>query len=168
MKILSIASWIFILLFAGTALHAQKLMLIEKRKSLKNYKYYPGEDIRLKVKPDGKTIEGEIICLTDSTVCIDQYKEVPFDDIMFIYRKSSIMRITSGALLLGGVAYWSLDSFNRLINNDSPVILAETTAISGGMIGAGLLLLPLKYQRINAQKCRISMLDFDEFKLFPD
>ena len=153
---------------SGLVTEAQQLMLVENKRNLKNFKYYPGEDIRLKVRPDHRIIEGEITCLKDSTMCIGDWEEVSYHDIRFIYRSRQMIRIARSVFLISGVAYFSIDSFNRLINNDSPVILAETALISGGLLGTSILLTPLRYKRLKPEKWRIKMLNFDDFKMGPD
>ena len=57
--------------------------------------------------------------------------------------------------------------FNRLINNDAPVILMETVYISAGLVGLNFLLIPFKYRKLKMEDWKIEFLDFKEFEYFP-
>jgi hypothetical protein len=163
---------VFILLLGSTIIftgqsQAQQFILVENPRSLKNYKYYYGDIIRLKLADEDRIIEGAITCLSDSMICLGDWEEVMLDDIRVIYRNRFGIFLSRGILLVAGIGYVTVDSFNRLINNDAPVILAETVYISAGLLGLNLLLIPLQYKRIKSEKWQIQYIDFDEFQLLP-
>jgi len=146
---------------------AQQFLLIENKKNLRNYKIYPGEDIRIRTSHDGLLIAGIVTALGDSSISINSIDEVPLSDVSAIYRYRIPVGWAQGLLLTGGVAYFSIDSFNRLINNQSPVILAETAFISLGMGAASAALIPLKYKRLRPDKWRMQVIDFSEMGGMP-
>jgi hypothetical protein len=166
MKAVATTVMILQLLLAGHMAAGQQFMLVEKYNNLKNFKYCEGDPIRLQIKSEQRIIEGEITGLSDSSLFIGSWEEIMFNDIRFIYRERYWIRLSRGFFLVGGIGYFSVDAFNRLINNDSPVILMETLAISTGLVGLSFLLIPLKYKRINPEKWNISLIDFDGLHLY--
>ena len=92
-----------------------------------------------------------IFDMTDSTVILYDAGEVALNDIAGIYRENRIIQILRTFSWAAGAAYFGLDSFNRLINNDSPVILAETVAISVGLVAFSFALAPLTYRKFNTR-----------------
>jgi hypothetical protein len=151
-----------LLLFWNIALDAQQFMLVENVNNLKNFKYYTGDQIRLKIESEQRIIEGAITGMTDSSLIIDSWEIISFNDVGFIYRDRFMVQLSRGILLTAGVAYFSIDTFNRLINDDAPVILLETAVISGGLVGLNFLLIPLRYKRIKTDTWRILTIDFSD------
>ena len=158
------------LFFVAPVLEAQHILVVENIQNLKNFKYTTGDMIRLKVKSERRIVEGPIMFMEDSTLWIGESEQVTLNDIETIYRERFWIQLTRGILLTAGVAYFALDNFNRLINNDSPVVLKETAIISGGLIGMNFLLLPLRYKRIHTDKWRLTHLDFTllDIPLYPE
>lgn len=146
--------------FIAATADSQHFLLVENRHNLHNFKYFEGDGIRMKAKPDGRIVEGIITVLTDSSVFVGAVEEVYMTEIITIYRQRTGIRWLQGALLLGGIAYFSIDSFNRLINNQAPVILTETAVISAGMISAGFLLQPAQYKKLHTERWDLRMIDF--------
>jgi len=155
---------ILFLFLISTGLFAQKLLLVENMKSLKNYKYYQGDEIIMKCYGSDGRITDRILDMTDTTVIFNIMGEMRLEEISGIYRENWLIRILRGFTLLGGVAYFGLDSFNRLINNDSPVILTETLIISGGLVAFSFALIPFNYRKINKGKnWQLRTIDLDSF-----
>ena len=140
-----------ILFLTSVAGFSQKILVVENARSLKNIKYYPGDAIILKVDHLEKKIFDEIYDMNDSVLDLTMMGEVRLEDITGIYRENWFVQTLRGLSLLAGVVYFGLDSFNRLINNDSPVILAETAIISGSLVALSFALTPLKYRKINTR-----------------
>ncbi len=158
---------LIVLVMGAESSFGQKILLLQNTHNLKNFKYYEGDYIKLKIGMEKRMVEGDITCLTDSSVCIGSWEEVLYKDISVIYKNSMMINILRGVLLTGGVAYFAIDSFNRLINNDAPVILMETLAISGGLVGLNFLLIPLSNRRFHMDKWQLEMLDFTQFGMSP-
>ena len=145
-------------------LFAQKLLVVENVNSFKNYKYYQGESIILKYTGSEGRIADRIADLTDSTVILERTGEVRMAEISCIFRENWFVQILRGLTLIGGVAYFGIDSFNRLINHEDPVIDSGTALISGGMVAFSFALIPLRYKRIHTgEKWKLRALDLNEF-----
>jgi hypothetical protein len=158
-----ICTWLVL----GQAVEAQQFLLVENVRNLRNYKYYPGEDIRIRTKQDNRIVEGVITGISDSSIYIGDWEEVYFSDVQTIYRTRIPVKWLQGLLVLGGAAYFSIDSFNRLINNQSPVVLAETAYISAGMVAAGFAVTPLRYKRMKSEKWNLRLIDFGQIGYTP-
>ena len=142
------AIFIGLLILFGGELFAQKIFLVENVQSLKNFKYYQGDWIMFKLSDGQARVSDNIFDLTDTTVIFEGLGEVNISNISCIYRENWLIVTLSGLSLLGGVAYFGIDSFNRLINQEYPVIQTETMWISGGMVAFGLALIPFRYRKI--------------------
>ena len=143
---------------------SQRILVMENSRSLRNIKYYEGDNIILKVENGEEKVFDEIFLLTDSTIILNLMGEVRLGKISGIYRENWLVQTTRGLSFLGGVAYFGLDSFNRLINNDSPVILAETAIISGSLIAFAAALTPFKYRKYKTKgKWGLRIIDLDSF-----
>jgi hypothetical protein len=142
----------------------QKILVVENEKSSRNFKYAQGDDFIFKLGNIESKIVDQLYDMTDSTLILSGFGEVRLDQIVCIYRQNWLIKILRGLTLLGGVAYFGIDSFNRLINNDSPVILAETAIISAGMVAFSFALIPFHYRKINTSgKWSIRTLDLNAF-----
>jgi len=154
-----------LLCILATSVFSQKILVAENSHTLKNFKYYQDDKIILKVDNIEKRINDEVSELTDSSVVLNVMGEFELDRITSIYKENWLVQTTRGLCLLGGVAYFGIDSFNRLINNDSPVILAETVIISASMVGLSFALTPLKYRKaVNTKKnWSLRVIDLNSF-----
>jgi hypothetical protein len=109
-------------------------------------------------------IMDNIFDLTDTTVVFEGLGEVKISHIASIYRDNWLIDILGNLSLIGGVAYFGLDSFNRMINQEYPVCQTETMLISGGMVAFGLVLIPFRYRKITiAEKWRLTCIDPGSF-----
>jgi hypothetical protein len=128
---------------------SQKILVVENIRSMKNIKYYQGDDIILKVENRKDRIHDEIYDMDDTTLSLVIAGTVRLEDITGIYRENWVIKTLRGFSLLAGVAYFGIDSFNRLINNDSPVILVETAVISASLIAFSFALIPFNYRKVD-------------------
>jgi len=136
------------MLLIPAGIMAQRILLLENQSTLKNYKYYEGEALTFRYNGFDEKISDQIIVLRDSSVVFEMMGEMKFSDISIIYRENWLVKTFSALSLIGGSAYFGLDTFNRLINNDAPVVLAETAMISGGLMVLGAALLPFRSRKI--------------------
>ncbi len=147
-------------MLSGVELFPQKILIVENVQSLKNFKYYQGNGIIFKLTDRQGRISDNICDLTDTTIIFDRLGEVKMENISCIYREIWLIETLSGLSLLGGVAYFGLDSFNRMINHEYPVCQTETMWISGGMVAIGLALIPFRYRKINiSEKWQLKSID---------
>jgi hypothetical protein len=155
---------ISVLCFILTNIFAQKLLLVENVNSLKNYKYYQGQDIIIKFAGSEGRIADHIFDLTDTTVILEIMGEVRLENVSCIYRENWFVQTLRGLGLLGGAAYFGIDSFNRMINHEYPVVDTGTLLISGGMVAFSFALTPLRYKRINTgEKWHLRTINLNSF-----
>jgi hypothetical protein len=167
MKVSGIIWMMVLFIVISITASGQQFLLIESTRNFKNYKYFLGDNIRVKIRSEGRIIEGEITGLNDSSLYLGSWEEILFNDIEIIYRQRTFIPFIRGVLLVAGVGYFAVDSFNRLINNDSPVILSETVLISGGLVASNFLLIPLRYKRIHAERWQFTYIDFGQLDYYP-
>jgi hypothetical protein len=153
---------IALILLLAPGISAQKFLLIENQHSLKNHKFYQGEGITFRFASEEKKVFDLILDMTDSTIVFESMGEVRLNEITAIYMDNYVVKILQPLTLLAGAAYFGLDSFNRLINNDSPVILAETAIISAGLIGFSFALTPLRQRKLNTSKWHLRTINMDD------
>ncbi|MCK9399665.1 MAG: hypothetical protein M0Q51_06675 [Bacteroidales bacterium] len=131
---------------------------------MKNFKYYEGAEILFQLSGSKGRISDHIFDLTDTSVIFEEHGEVKMSNISFIFRENWLIQILRGLSLTGGVAYFGVDSFNRLINHEGPVIQTETLLISGGMVAFSFALIPFRYRKINtSEKWQLKSIDPDAF-----
>ena len=156
--------FIGLLLFFATGLAAQKILVVENSYNLRNIKYYTGDRIMLKFPGSDGRVADEIADMTDSSVILVIRGEVNLEDISGIYRENWLIQIMRGLSLLGGLGYFGIDSFNRLINHENPVIDSGTALISAGMVAFSFALIPLKYRKIpTGAKWKLRTIDLGKF-----
>ena len=150
-----------VILFLGIAgqSSSQAFLLVESTRRFKNYKYFPGDKIMVSTYSKQLTVSGLISGFSDSTILIGEWDEVRIDDISQVHRVRGGIRYFSNALLLAGPAYLGIDLTNRLINNDSPVVLPETALISGGLVATGLALKLLRYRKLDCKDWNLMIID---------
>lgn len=142
----------FIFLFSISAINSagQKTLLMEKIGTSRKFYYKVNDDIKLKTEPKGLKYKGQITSIFDSSVCVGNYigreDKIFLSDICFIYRVAYFPRRASQAFLIAGSAYFILDAFNNLINNEQ-VIDSQTLIIAGSLIGVSLILIPISHPR---------------------
>ncbi|MBL4710615.1 MAG: hypothetical protein JKY48_19485 [Flavobacteriales bacterium] len=102
-------------------------------------KYYEGEFIRLKML-NGGLVEGEISIIKDKSFVVG-LKEIKLDSVAKVYNTQLYygFNLLGKVTLIAGIAYFPLDTFNRLINNDDPLVSEASAEISGVFLGVGLL-----------------------------
>jgi hypothetical protein len=150
----------------STLVFSQKILVAENSRTLKNFKFCQDDKIILKIKGNDRKIFDEIVGMGDSGIVLNLTGEVPLSQISAIYKENWLIQTIRGLSLLGGLAYLGVDSFNRLINNDSPVILSETVIISASLVGLSFALIPLRYRKaVNTEndKWTLRIIDLDEY-----
>jgi len=139
----------------------QKLLVLEKAGTVKNYKYKLGDEISVETKHENLVFSGSLTAIKDSTIVVEYYNEIKLAEISRVLRKRELFRIFSRAAIYAGVFYISLDALNGLINNDSPVIAENTLIATGALLGSGLLMKQFVIRKIDLEdKWRLKILDF--------
>jgi hypothetical protein len=156
--------FIGVMFLVSTGLFAQKFLLVENQKSFRNFKLYPGDEITFRIPSEEKRIDDLIVDITGNSVIFELMGEVKLTEISAIYRDNYVVKILQPFTLLAGAAYFGIDSFNRLINNDAPVILAETAIISAGLVAFSFALTPFRQRKINTSgKWQLRTINLNEF-----
>ena len=125
--------------YLSTPLFSQKIVAFDKRGKVKRIKYYEHEFIRLKML-NGSRVQGEISTIKDSSFVVG-LKEVPLDSVAIVYNTQKLygLNVVGKVFIIAGIAYFPIDTFNRLINDDDPLVSGKSAAISGAFLGAGLI-----------------------------
>jgi hypothetical protein len=155
---------IFYLFLAGLNLSAQNIFVLERPGTIKNYKFYSGDKIKIRTISNDTVISGLISLIYDNSIIIDNKNEIMTGNIAAIYRNRWGYSFLQYLSLFAGIAYVSINTLNGLINSDTPIVPTETLIISGSMIAFGIALSPLttrKY-KIDNQKWRVLILDFTD------
>jgi hypothetical protein len=144
-------------------LSAQNIFVLERPGTVRNYKYYGNERIKIRIISTDTVISGKITGIADSAISVNYANEILLTDIAAIYRTRwgfSLLQKTSLAL---GVAYISISALNGLINGDQPVVEEETLIISGCLIAGGLALTPLtiRKHKVDNKNWRVKILSFN-------
>ncbi len=138
----------------------QGILILENTSTLKNLKYYPGDDVILSISGEKGKIFDSVIGIEDSLITLAEAGEVEFSRIEAFYTANWLVRTVRGLTFIGGTAYLALDSFNRLINKEGPVFQEETLLISGALVGFSFALIPLSYRKMKlGDKWKLRMID---------
>jgi len=133
-------------MFTGIYAQSQNILLLESTVKYKNFKFYEGHDIHLKVRIDSTSlhVKGVINAIYDSSIIVNYNNIILLKDIEVVYRGRMWTRILSYSAIVVGTGYLVLDSFNRAINKEYPIFDEDTMVTSGIIIGFGLLLIPFR------------------------
>ena len=132
----------FLLLLLGIIsmdLHAQRILAFDKRGIVKRIRYYEGDFIKLKLS-SGEILTGDLRTLKASSFVING-QIVHKDSVTKVYNTQKLygFKLFGSILMTTGIAYFSVDSFNRLINKDSPIVAESSIKASGVLLGMGLV-----------------------------
>ena len=131
---------------------AQDYLVLEKMGTKKRYEYFPNDQITFQVTGEDSFRKDEIVTLTDSSIVFSTGVVL----LKEIYRVkppvTSWMMVTGGTLVVAGVGYYLIDTFNQVIvsgnkySNDENVL--RTSIILTGT-GASMILLSSKKVKLN-------------------
>ncbi len=139
---------------------AQRILLVEKPGTFKNYKYFTGDMITLRISGQEGRLSGSISVISDSSLLIDDGQEVMLADIDRVLRPRWGLGVLAGASRIAGVAYLSLDVVNHAINDEPDILDRNTVLISAGLVAFSYALYPLRYKRMTiGEPWRIQVLD---------
>jgi len=149
-------------IYPSSEVISQKLLVLEKAGTVKNFKYKVGDNIVVESAHGDQVFSGPLTEIKDTSIVIKYYNEVSIHEIAKVYRQRTMFRVFSGAAISAGIFYFSLDGANRIINNDSPVIPESTIIASGILIGSGFLMKNIIKRKFDMKKnWRLKILNFD-------
>ena len=147
----------------GMVANAQQYLVVQKRGTVKNFKYEVGNKISFQTKKGDFYVQGSISKLTDSTVFIDNLYEIELENIGVVLRQRGFwMKLSKQFFISGGIAYVTIVGINGIINNDCPLIDEQTLIISASMVAVGFLLKPFYVKKMDvSEKWQLKVLDFN-------
>ena len=133
---------------------SQDIFLLQKTRGLKNYKYYSGDHIHVKMKTDSviRKISGVLTGIFDSSIIVNGSEEIYIRDITVVYRNRQMVRLAKNLCYIAGAGYFFIDALNRTINHEYPVVTQSNLKTGGIIIGSGLVLWPFQINRIRVGK----------------
>lgn len=139
-------------------LFSQNILLVEQPGTVKNYKYYAGNNISLKTK-DGLVIKGPINIIKDTVIIVDFTNEVSINDIAIVYEQRTLVSLGSALLIGGSAMYLTLDLINGG-NKGKSFSENQSWHISLAILaaGIGMRFFAKKKMKIEKGKWRIKIL----------
>jgi len=118
---------------------AQRILAFDKRGKVKRVKYYEGNLIKLKLL-SGEILQGDLTQIADSSFKLG-IRNVKLDSVKIVYNTQKLLgfKLAGKIFMTAGTAYFAVASFNRTINNDSPVFSESSVKTSGLLLGAGII-----------------------------
>ncbi|MES2628399.1 MAG: hypothetical protein V4616_05470 [Bacteroidota bacterium] len=139
---------------ASAVAYGQQYLVLERIGSPKRIKFAAGEQIRFKVNNNDTIYQDQITMVCDTAVAFGN-KLVLFRDIdkIWLGKENFWLSRLRAISLVGGTAFFTLDTFNRLVNRDSPVVTKTGLIVLGSGVGlAGILTLAKKnWFRVNSR-----------------
>lgn len=131
---------LMLLLLCCAGIHAQKILVFDKGGKEKRVRYYEGDLISFK-KMDGTPISSPITLMRDSFILVLGEK-VLLSDIKSIKKthKHDGFRLFSGVFYTASAAFFSIDSFNRIINSENPVVRRGNIRTSSILFGTATIM----------------------------
>jgi len=144
---------------------AQQYLVLQKKGTVKNFKYQVSSEITVQVERGELIYSGRITKINDSSFVLDNLNEIYLKEINKVLRKRRFIRVLSKVLLYGGVGYVGLEGVNGLINDYSPVISQNTLIIGGSMVATSFALRPFYTRRFDCrEKWVLKILDFEKLE----
>ncbi len=145
---------------------AQKLLLVEKPGTVKNYKFEKGDRFILMKKGDSRKVDGTITQLLDTSFVIDYQYLINFSEINKVYKVRGLANFMTELGIKGGLGFFLVDFTNNLIQHDL-LINPLTLKISGGFIATALVFRIIRHKPLKlgpGWRLRIIDPDSDTFK----
>jgi hypothetical protein len=159
-----------LLFICSNHVEAQKQLIVLKNQDVL-LRLYPGDEIVFSLKGSKKRIRRSYVNNLYDTAVVAHKDVIPYHKIERIYfKRSNLVNIIGGLLVVGGVGYIVIDQFNQVVVHGESASVDESVAISSAvMIGVGLplLLTKKKYARIGG-KYRILTVDKGSGFYMPD
>lgn len=127
------------------AQQGHKYLMLERGRSLKKTRIYPGSTLRFKFEDDKhfysgkiKDLRGDIIIFENSIIKVQEIARI---DISGFKKQPSLLHGLAKKLPIAGAGYFLIDQFNRsVVNGQSLYVDRKVLRTSAIMVGMGLLL----------------------------
>lgn len=127
------------------------------------YRYFPGENIRFRLKDSGTKFNERIGIITDTTftfVLVNEaigrmeHREVALNDLRMIKATRRIPWVTEGSFMLplAGLVYIGADFFNKGMDGKRFTTDQQTLWVGGGLIATGLICYKFSFHSIRLGK----------------
>jgi hypothetical protein len=136
----------------------QKILEIDivRLNHFKKIQLFSNSYIEYKLKGEHRYRINKMVSMKDSLVIFDNDSSIVLSNIKAIKLRNAkyLYRLFSSFFYTGGVLFVGLDTFNNLINNDTPLINQTAVIASAALISAGVIVkqLSIKRIRINSRK----------------
>ncbi len=153
---------LFLLFFIAQAVSAQQFVLLEKIGKPQRIKFGVGQEFRFKLLNNDTVFTDNISAVMDTAVALGNLI-VPYSQIEKVwvlgqvYHRNLLIKL----FRIGGPMFFGIDTFNRLVNHDSPVISRTGLIVLGAGLGTSYLLdySRKRWFRIKQGKTQVRMLD---------
>jgi hypothetical protein len=141
------------------ATQAQRILIVEKPGKFKNFKYFVGSDISLRILPAGNRVSGIIHEITDSSILINYDNEIMLSDIERVIKNRWGFSLLSKVTRISGAGYFVIDALNSVITGNPTIVTEKTAIISGSLVAFSYVLVPLHSRPLKKGKWRIKILN---------
>ena len=151
-------SIVMLLFTMQTAALAQTSLAVDKKGKVKRIHFYRGDIITIKIKEEKNNLTGFIEMIEDSAVIIEGRK-INVNQIEYIINPQGpfIWRLLSQLGIKGAIIYFTLDTGNRVINNEKPIVDEKTLKVTLPFLVVGVVatLIKNKKYRNNGSNIKI-------------
>jgi hypothetical protein len=142
----------------SVSLFSQYLLIARHTRSYQKVSILPGEFVRLKLK-QGQWVQGKVY-LDSSQLMVDQ-QLIPMDSIDKInYSKNRYgFRLIDKVFTTFGLLYLGVTTFNRTINEDSPILYRPNLITGGSFFLIGTVFRKLNFKTLSTKKYTVTILD---------
>ncbi len=155
---------IFLIFIFGSELSAQRYLAVDLYRlgTFKRFSIYEGSMMKFKLKENHRMQKNKLVALKDSTLFFEDGTMVPVSDIkcVVVNRSHVLLQVLRRVLVIAGVGFIGLDTFNNAINGESPVFKEQVLTIGGSLFLAGQLLKLTETKRVRpGRNKRIHIID---------
>ncbi len=130
----------------------------------KSIQIFNNSFIEYKLKGDHKYRINKIVNLKDSIIIFQNDSTIKLSEIKSLKLRNGnhLYKLFGGIFYTAGIGLITIDTFNNIINNDTPYINQSIALASAALLGLGVTVkqLSIKRVRINKHRC-LRILDID-------
>jgi hypothetical protein len=152
----------FVILMSNA--YAQHILVLERPGTIKNYKYYQHDEIRLKTSSTQVIYQGKITAINDSSIVVNYANEIFIDDMAKIYTFQWGFDFLRRLGFSAGALFLAVSLTNGGLNGFDSNGATEMVLGSVGIMAFSAAMIPLKWRghKIDNTKWRVKILDFNK------